>query len=194
MTSPPRRTCQVLESQREKTCRLPRGPAGSPITPTQTPAVKQRLTRSLFSFPRSLASLSRCYAFILHHRTPPAPSPAIAFFTRSSPPLPPLLAPSFSEVLSPSPPPSTPSTTTPPLLSLFPRQRANLMLHSNSCHPLAFSSSDRRNAGRQVREKKDRFKKDRYWLKVGENGRAGSQKQTKRVRRVRTRKKSVFVF
>lgn len=34
-----------------QTCRLPRGPAGSPITPTQAPAVKDiPPTRSLFSF------------------------------------------------------------------------------------------------------------------------------------------------
>lgn len=108
------------------------GPAGSPIFPTQTPAVKHiLLARSVFLSPR--LSLSCCSAFILHHRTPPAPSPLSHLS---------LVLPFFSLLLF---------STSLLRLSLFPRHRANPTVHSNSCHLFAFTSSDRRNADRQVR-------------------------------------------
>lgn len=112
-----------------QTCRLPRGPAGSPITPTQAPAVKHILLTHSF-FPRFL---SCCYAFILHHRTPMAPS----------------LLSQFSLILLSS------HSIFSVFLTVFP-----LVVSRASCQPdvslqllpsIALTSFDRRIAGSQVK-------------------------------------------
>lgn len=114
VTSPLQRTpARSWRASAKKTpWRLPRGPAGSPITPTWAPAVRHILLSSQISLSPSPRSLSRCCTFIfcivglqrhLSH-----------FFT--CPPL-------FSRHLSLHPP-----------YSLVPGRCASLMPHSDSCH------------------------------------------------------------
>lgn len=93
VTSPLQRTParSWRASAKKPPWRLPRGPAGSPITPTWAPAVRHILLSSQISLSPSPRSLSRCCTFIFCNSFFATPTAPITFFYMSSS----LLAPSF---------------------------------------------------------------------------------------------------
>lgn len=130
VTSPLQRTCEVLESETRKPADYLGAPRGLPSLLHKLPQLNTSYSLALPFL--SLTFLSCCYAFILHHRTPPAPSPLSHFSLVL------LSSHSISSVLLSVFP-----------FSLFPRHRANLMLHSDSCHPwLAYALTEGMQAGR----------------------------------------------